>query len=208
MTTTDIDALRVATPGASVRLGAACQCASSVLPGHGISTRLRLEHFWGQVLHETGGLKRAEENLKYSAERLLVVFPRHFRTSAEARLYAGSPMRIANRVYGNRADLGNHLPDDGWRFRGRGLLQITGRANYKRVSDALGYDFTLDPDRVIHLDFALTIAGFLWKSAGCNSHADRDDIEAVTRAINGGLNGLDDRKKKRELARTIVKEIE
>lgn len=165
--------------------------AAEVLPRFGLDTELRLSHFLAQVLHETGGLTILEEHLNYSAERLRVVWPSRFRTVAAAVPYARNPEALANRVYGGR--LGNVLPGDGWLFRGRGLLQITGRSNYEAVGDVLGFALETLPEQAVLPTHGLAIAACLWHLRGANAAADTDDVKAVTKRINGGQIGLADR---------------
>ena len=164
-----------------------------VLAASGLLERpLRLAHFLAQVSHETGGLTILVEHLHYRAERLMAVWPSRFPTRATADPYAGNPEALANHVYGGR--MGNVEPGDGWRFRGRGLLQLTGRANYTRVGRAIGLDLAGQPYLVASAEHALAVAVEVWRAAGCMAHADADDVVKVTRAINGGTNGLADRR--------------
>lgn len=149
-----------------------------------ITTPLRLQHFLAQIWPETGGLRVLEENLRYSAARLQQVWPKRFPTLASAQPYANDPEALAFKVYNGR--LGNVDPDDAWRYRGRGLLQTTGRANYR----AAGYEG--DPNALSRPDVALSSALKFWEDNGCNALADRDDVGALRKRINGGSNGLDE----------------
>jgi putative chitinase len=168
-----------------------------LMPKYGIDTPLRQRHFLAQLLHESASFNAVRENLNYSGEALWRTFPRHFANQAEAMTFARQPERIANRVYANRMNNGNEASGDGWRFIGRGLIQITGRANYTAVSRALFGDERLltNPELLEQPRFAVESACWFWRSNNLNQFADRDDIETVTRRINGGLNGLADRKK-------------
>jgi putative chitinase len=166
------------------------------------STILRAAHMLAQVLHETAGLRVTTENLNYSAERLQAVWPSRFTPELAARL-ANQPALIANHVYGGR--LGNTQPGDGWRFRGRGCIQLTGRHNYGQYEGATGAPVTLDPEPVAFTPHAALAAAWYWVSRGINSRADADDLEAVTRAVNGGLNGLADRRKWLDAAKTALR---
>lgn len=159
----------------------------------GISTQLRLMHFLAQVFHETGGLTRLEENLNYSIERLRAVWPTRFPTMESAQPYARNPPELARKVYGGR--LGNVRTEDGWNFRGRGLLQITGRGNYTRVGEILELDLVTHPELAAKKEHAVAVGGCMWHLRGANAPADRDDIAGVTKAINGGDNGLPDRER-------------
>ncbi|HLT45796.1 MAG TPA: peptidoglycan-binding protein [Rubricoccaceae bacterium] len=156
---------------------------NAAMKTYAITTPLRRAHFLAQVAHESGGFRFSEE------------------------LWGPTD---AQRRYEGRADLGNDQPGDGFRFRGRGLIQLTGRANYRaytRHRRALGdadVDFEATPDLVGQPPLAADVAGWYWDSRGVNDPADRDDVEAVTRKINGGLNGLDDRKRYLRLAKQAL----
>jgi putative chitinase len=165
-------------------------CASAVLPIFGVmKNEFRLSHFLAQLLHESGGLTRTVESLNYTALRITQVWPTRFPTVASAQPYARKPAALANKVYGGR--MGNTVQaDDGWRYIGRGMLQLTGRENYTRVGAALGIDLAGDPDLVLRPEFSLSAAAVVWKGCGGNEFADLDDLRKVTRAINGGYTGL------------------
>ena len=165
--------------------------ADTVLSAWGINTELRVAHFIAQVMHECGGLTILAENMNYSAERLTQVWPSRFPTVAIAQRYAHSPRVLANKVYGNR--MGNYAQDDGWTYRGRGLLQITGRASYEQIGKLLGIDLPGTPDFAISSEHALDVAAAEWKTLGCNEAADTDNIALVTRKVNGGTIGLAER---------------
>ncbi|MEW6612721.1 MAG: glycoside hydrolase family 19 protein [Pseudomonadota bacterium] len=157
-----------------------------------IDTAPRQAAFLAQVGHESARLSRIEEDLYYSAERLLQVFGRHF-TPEEAQGYARQPARIANRVYSGRLGNGDEASGDGWRYRGRGLIQITGRDNYAACAAGLGVDLVAHPDRLLEPRLAALSAGWYWSVRGLNELADRGDFPAITRRINGALNGQDER---------------
>jgi putative chitinase len=172
----------------------------------GIAMAIHKAHFIAQVAHESAGFTRIEENLNYRAAGLLATFGKYFNAQT-AQQYAHKPQDIANRVYGNR--LGNGAPwtGEGWKFRGRGLIQITGKDNYRACSLALFGDERLlvNPDLLLEPLNAALSAGWFWQSHGLNALVDEDtiintlvdndDIQSVTRRINGGVNGLDDRKR-------------
>lgn len=176
---------------------------------HGINTPQRQAHFLAQILHESGGLKSLEENLNYSAGRLVQVWPRRF-DAASAAKYAGKPEAIANRVYGGRLGNGAESSGDGWRYRGRGLIQLTGRANYTAYSKAAGVDAVGNPHLLVAPTFAADAAGWFWAARGLNEIADTGDIQAVTRRVNGGYNGLEDRQQwlKRAVAALVERNEE
>lgn len=162
-------------------------------------TPLRVAHFMAQILHESGAFTIQYENLSYSAERLPVVWPSRFRPKGplDPSDYARNPQRLANVVYGGR--MGNDAPDDGYAYRGRGLLQLTGKNSYREATTLLrgkypdAPDFVATPDAVLSVDWCLAVAAVEWQAKGCNALADQDDIEAITRRINGGLIGLAER---------------
>ena len=155
-----------------------------------IVTRLRIAAFIAQVGHESGQLTRLVENLNYSAEGLMKTWPSRFdlvRATAAAR----KPEQIANIVYAGR--MGNTEPGDGWKYRGRGLIQITGRANYAACGEALGLDLLSKPELLELPQYAAMSAAWFWSTKGLNTLADKGDFVKITRRINGGLNGQADR---------------
>jgi len=156
----------------------------------GIDTKLRVCGFLSNVAHESGELRYTEENLNYSADALLRVFPKYF-TRETAVLYARNPQRIANRVYANRMGNGPEASGDGWRFRGRGLIQLTGRKTYQRYADSaycVG-DLMAHPEWLAEYPGALKSAMWYWQANSLNRFADREDVRGLCKAINGGLNG-------------------
>ncbi len=175
--------------------------AQPVLDLFGISdSPLRMAHFMAQMLHECGGLTIQFENLNYSAARLPKVWPSRFQPTGPMNpaAFAHNPQKLANEVYGKR--MGNTAPDDGFTYRGRGLLQLTGKDSYQRATQILrgsfadAPDFVQAPDEVISAGWCVTVAAAIWQQKGCNEKADADSITQVTKAINGGLIGLGDRK--------------
>ncbi len=148
-----------------------------------------VDDFLGQILHESGMLERLEENLNYSAEALMRVWPNRFPTSEMANSYARDAVRIANKVYGGR--LGNTEPGDGWKYRGRGLLQVTGKDNYKAVGDVLVVDLVQSPDLLAHPEWALKSA-IAWWNKNIPDAIIGDTIR-VSKRVNGGTIGLDHR---------------
>lgn len=170
--------------------------AGTVLPAHGITTRVRLCHFMAQVSHECGGGTVAEENLYYSAVRMTQVWPSRFRTVATAQPYAQNGRALANKVYNGR--MGNRPgTDDGWNYRGRGLIQITGRDGYAQVGRIAGLDLVGKPHLANEPGNLLTVAAAFWSWKGMNALCrDLSDasLVAVTKRVNGGTNGLADRR--------------
>ena len=170
---------------------------------------LRLAHFMAQVLHESDGLANQIESLNYSAERLPQVWPSRFKPTGplDPADFAHNQQKLGNEVYGGR--MGNTGPNDGFTYRGRGLLQLTGRDSYReatatlRAQNPAAPDFVAMPDAVFSAQWCLAIAVAEWASKGCNAHADLDDIRKVTKAINGGLIGLSDRRERLRLAKAV-----
>lgn len=147
-----------------------------------------------QMGHESAGFTATEENLNYGASNLRSVFGKYFNAS-EASSYARNPEAIANRVYGNR--MGNTEPGDGWKYRGRGFIQLTGKDNYRRVSEATGIDYLSNPDLVSEPEHASHASLWWWKNrAGLRNEAQQGDVRGATKLINGGYNGLSDRQKR------------
>ena len=150
----------------------------------GINNKLREAAFLATLAVESGELRLMVENLNYSAQGLLRTFPKYF-TPALANAYARQPEKIANRVYANRMGNGPEASGDGWRYRGRGVIQITGRDNYRRHGGAIGVDIENSPERAADPDVAFRIAGAFWQSNGCNPLADQQNFGRVSKIING-----------------------
>ena len=175
----------------------------ALLAGHELTTPLRLSHFLAQALHETGRGTVLWENMAYSAPRILAVFGVGNHSAAvreeEAAGLAYNPPALAERVYGlgnphKAAELGNAQPGDGYKYRGGGVLQTTGRANYRRMGQKCGVDFEGQPELVVAPAHALEPALQEWTEGNLNAAADRNDIATITRVINGGYNGAQERK--------------
>ena len=158
----------------------------------GISTPLRQAAFIGQCGHECGNFRILEENLNYRAETLQKLWPRRF-DAAKAQACARNPKLIANTVYSNRMGNRDEASGDGWRFRGRGCIQLTGSANYFHAGQALGFDFIMEPDLVATPRYAALTAGWFWNTHKLNALADVQDWITMTKKINGGTIGLQDR---------------
>ncbi len=155
--------------------------------------RIRIEYFLAQIAHETGALTRSVENLNYSAKRLTEIWPTRFPTIASAEPYANNPEKLANKVYANR--MGNGLPEsgDGYRYRGRGYIQITGKDGYRSTGAIAGIDLVANPEKAIETAVALRIACAYWKWRDLNPLCDQRAFKEVTLRINGGLIGYEDR---------------
>lgn len=157
-----------------------------------IMTPRRIAGFLSQCSYESMRFTRTTESMRYSASRLLQVFPKYF-SESEAETYARKERAIANRVYGGR--MGNFGLDDGWNFRGRGYIQLTGRVNYTKFA-AAGFPKVLeDPSIVATPEYAALSAAWYWATHGCNELADKQDIKRLTKTINGGYHGLEQREK-------------
>lgn len=154
---------------------------------------LRLHFFIAQIGHESGGLSIERENMNYSAMRMTQVWPKRFANAAEAEPFAHKPEALANNVYANRNGNGPPESGDGFRFRGRGYVQLTGREAYKDVGRLCGLDLIADPDKVSAAAHALRVALGFWKWKSANLLCDSGDFEAVTRRVNGGKIGWVDR---------------
>ena len=154
----------------------------------GVNTNLRKAHFMAQIEHESN-LKPVSENLNYSETALLSVFGKYF-TPETAKEYARQPEKIANIVYANRMGNGDTASGEGWKFRGKGFIQLTGKNNYKSLTEYTGIDYVSYPEMLLNEPDAMIAALWFWKANGINKYADLDDCEKVTRKINGGTNGL------------------
>ena len=169
-----------------------------------INTPTRQAAFIGQCQHESNNFRTLEENLHYSADVLMRVWPSRFPNIDVANKYANDPEKIANKVYGGRADLGNIEDGDGWKFHGRGVIQLTGRANYTVCGQALGQPFTSNPSLLLDPEWACLSAGWFWNKKGLNALADIEDWTIMTKRINGGTIGLSDRINKIHKAMDIL----
>ncbi|MBT0665739.1 glycoside hydrolase family 19 protein [Geobacter pelophilus] len=172
---------------------------NAILPKYGINTRLRIMAFLAQCGHESNGFTDVIENLNYSAEALTLTWPKRF-PQGVAEEYARQPERIANRAYADRMGNGPESSGDGWKHRGRGVIQITGKDKYLEFAKAAGKSYD---DVFAYLETkegAIESACWFWVNNGCNALADADKFIALTKRINGGTNGIDDRMARYELA--------
>jgi putative chitinase len=160
-----------------------------------INTPLRLAQFLAQCAHESGGFKHTVENLNYSAKGLRAVFSKYF-TTEQAERYARKPELIAARVYADRIGNGNEMSGDGWRYRGRGYIQLTGRNNYLTFNHIVDDDVMESPD-LVSAKYPLLSAAWYWNSRSLNKLADNgaeiETVKAITKKVNGGYHGLDSR---------------
>ncbi|MCL2206508.1 MAG: glycoside hydrolase family 19 protein [Fibromonadales bacterium] len=177
---------------------------NKVLPSYKINSPLRLAHFFAQIIHESGHLHYKEEGLNYSASALRKIFPKYFPNDEIANEYARKPEKIANRTYCNRMGNGSESGGDGWKYRGRGLIQLTGHNNYKICGEALNLDLRMNPDLLCqNPEVIVRSACWFWASRDLNKFADTDDVMAITKKINGGINGIVDRKSNLAIAKKV-----
>jgi putative chitinase len=167
-----------------------------------ISTPIRQASFIGQCAHESGNFKTLQENLNYSAEGLMKTWSSRFPTKEIADQYARQPAKIAGKVYNGR--LGNTSEEEASKYLGRGLIQLTGKENYANCGSGIGVDLLADPTLLLDPRYAALSAGWFWRKRDLNSLADSGDVETMTKRINGGLIGLDDRKAKISKALSVL----
>jgi putative chitinase len=172
-----------------------CSALNQLLPDYGIDTPQRVAAFLAQCAHESGNFVFLKENLNYKWASLRKVFPKYFPTDELAQAYEKQPERIANRIYGSRMGNGDEASGDGYRYCGRGLIQLTGRNNYEAFADSI----ESTPEEVSAyletFEGAVQSACWFWETNNLNQFADADDIKTMTKRINGGFIGLEDREK-------------
>lgn len=169
------------------------EALSTLFPDYDINTPKRIAAFIAQCSHESAGFKFLKENLNYRAESLMRVWPRYFPTIEIARQYAHQQEKIANRAYANRMGNGDEASGDGWRFCGRGLIQLTGRNNYEAFADSIETPVEEIPEYLATFEGAAQSACWFWETNNLNVWADKGDIVMLTKKINGGTLGLEDR---------------
>lgn len=170
----------------------------------GLTTKARVTHFLSQIFHESGALSATSENMNYSAERLMAVWPSRFKSLSQAEPYAHNPEKLANNVYANRMGNGNEQSGDGWKYRGRGLIGLTGKSQYEAFNkfDLCTDDVVKSPDKVSEYPLCLVSAMWFWERNNLNELADMDMggsngesiVEKITKKVNGGLTNISDRK--------------
>ena len=179
----------------------------SVIEKFSIDSPLRLAHFLSQCAHESGNFKAVTENLNYGAAGLRSIFGKYFKDDASAKAFERKPEKIANKVYASRMGNGDEASGDGWKFRGRGYIQLTGKDNYSQFDKVVEDDILANPD-LIATKYPLMSAAFffeknnLWKV--CDGGADKEDVIAVTKRVNGGTHGLEDRLAKFNLFNSLL----
>jgi len=166
---------------------------TQLLPDYEINTPKRVAAFIAQCAHESGGFKFLRENLNYKAESLVKVFPKYFKDMATANAYAKQPQKIANRVYANRMGNGDEASGDGWRYCGRGLIQLTGKDNYSWFAASIETPVEQVSEYLETFEGAAQSACWFWETNNLNQWADKGDILTMTKRINGGTIGLEDR---------------
>jgi len=174
----------------------------SLFEKYKVNTSLRISHFMSQIEHESK-LKPINENLNYSYERLLDIFESDFDVNKDRKLsiiekqfaetIAKKPQQIANFVYANQNGNGSITSGDGWKYRGRGFIQLTGKYNYQLLTEDTNIDFIKNPDLLLEEPNAILAALWFWNKKNLNKYADRDDIKSITKIINGGYNGINER---------------
>lgn len=169
------------------------EALSNLLPDYDINSPKRVAAFIAQCSHESGGFKFLKENLNYKAESLIRVWPKYFPTLDLARQYAHQQERIANRAYANRMGNGDEASGDGWRFCGRGLIQLTGRNNYEAFAESIETPVEEIPEYLMTFEGAAQSACWFWETNNLNIWADKGDMIMLTKKINGGDLGLQDR---------------
>jgi len=181
-----------------------CDILNNLLPKYNIDTPQRIASFIAQCSHESAHFGVMVENLNYSAKGLVMTWPRRFTTPELANKYARNPRMIANYVYANRIGNGDELSGDGWKFRGRGLIQLTGRYNYQKFADTVGMDLEEVTRYLETKQGAAEAACLFWKNNKLNSYADVGDIKGMTKVINGGYIGLPEREENYKKALNIL----
>ena len=174
-----------------------CNLLDNLLAPAGIDTKERVNMFLAQCGHESGGFSRFTEGLNYSAKGLRGTFPKYFPDDATALKYERQKEKIANRVYANRMGNGPESSGDGWKYRGLGLIQLTGKDNFSAFSKDTGIDIVTYPEKHrTDLSIIIKTAIWFWNKNKLNSYCDNNDFIGLTKKINGGLNGLEDRQDK------------
>ena len=184
-----------------------CNALNEILPDYGIDTPQRVAAFVAQCAHESGNFRALKENLNYRAETLRKLFSKYFPTDDLARAYASMPNKqeaIANRIYASRMGNGDEQSGDGFRFCGRGLIQLTGRDNYTCFAGSLDIPVEEAAEYLQTFEGAVQSACWFWETNNLNQWADKDDILTLTKRINGGTIGLEDRKKHYEHAKHVL----
>ena len=190
-------------PNAGAQAGVFVPVLNTAMNAYQIVGTQRVAAFLAQVGHESGQLQHVVENLNYGAQALVATWPSRF-TQALAAQVARQPQQIANIAYASRMGNGDASSGDGWNYRGRGLIQITGRSNYQACGDALGVDLIGNPDLLGQPQYAAMSAAWYWATNGLNTLADAGSFDAITQRINGGQNGAADRQELYATAQQVL----
>ena len=174
------------------------------LPEYEINTNKRIAAFIGECSVESDNFTRIKENLNYKAESLVKVWPSHFATLDIAKQYEHNQEKIANRAYAGRMGNGDEASGDGWKFAGKGLIQITGKVNYEKFAESIGKDIEELPEYLLTFDGATESACWFWKTHNLNAFADAGDIDKISKVINGGTLGLEERRTNYQHALNIL----
>ncbi len=177
---------------------------NNLLPKYQIDSPQRIAAFIAQCSHESGHFEKLVENLNYGAKGLIMTWPKRFTTPELANKYARQPEAIANFVYSNRLGNGDELSGDGWKYRGRGIIQLTGKYNYQKFADSVGMNLEQVIDYLETKQGATEAACLFWKNNNLNRYADNGDIRGMTKVINGGFLGLSEREENYKKALTIL----
>ena len=184
--------------------GPLAEALNKAFAKYDINTVNRAAGFIAQCGHESAGFTILKENLNYRAESLLKVFPKYFKTAGDAAAFEKNPEKIANRIYGGRMGNGPETSGEGYKFRGRGAIQLTGKENYTKFAASIGKSVDEAIAYVETLDGAIESACWFWKANGLNTICDSNDIVAMTKRINGGTIGLEDRKHHYHTAQAVL----
>jgi putative chitinase len=176
------------------------EALDKILPKYEINSKLRVAAFIAQCSHESGQFTVLRENLNYRAETLVKVFPKYFPSLAVANKFAKQPEKIANKVYGGRMGNGPEATGEGFKYCGRGLIQLTGKDNYSKIAKYLGCEVDHLCEYMCTMEGALESACWFWKTHNLNEYADKKDMLTITKKINGGTNGLKERNENYALA--------
>jgi putative chitinase len=181
-----------------------CDVLNVLMPKYNIDSPQRIAAFIAQCSHESGHFEKLIENLNYGAKGLVMTWPKRFTSPELANKYARQPEMIANFVYANRLGNGDELSGDGWKYRGRGLIQLTGKYNYQKFADTVGMDLEQVTRYLETKQGAAEAACLFWKNNKLNSYADVGDIKGMTKVINGGYIGLPEREENYRKALNIL----
>lgn len=190
--------------GISKNINEWCESLNEILPKYQIDSPQRIAAFIAQCSHESGHFSALVENLNYGAKGLIMTWPKRFTTTELANKYNRQPEMIANFVYANRLGNGDESSGDGWKYRGRGLIQLTGKDNYQRFANSIDKDLTEIPEYLETYRGAVEAACWFWQNNNLNTYADVGDIKNMTKVINGGFLGLIEREENYRKALNIL----